>query len=49
MCEEFGLEAPLKKLGAYEDFFELTCEGKPLNLNETATWIADTKVKLEEN
>ena len=40
---ELGLEAPPDKVGAYENIFELTYEGEPLNLNESATWIADTR------
>ena len=32
-----------KAVDAYEDFFELTHQGEALNLNEFATWIADTR------
>lgn len=29
--------------GDYEPFYELTFQGEPLNLNEAAAWIADTR------
>ena len=45
MAGVYGAEYPItpKKVGEYEDFFEMTSDGKPLNLNETAAWIADTR------
>ena len=45
MSGVYGEEYPItpKKVGEYEDFFEMTSDGKPLNLNEAAAWIADTR------
>ena len=34
--------------GEYENNFELTYEGEPLNLNESAAWIADTREVQED-
>ena len=28
-----------KNIGEYEDFFEFTYDGEPMNLNEKATWV----------
>ena len=43
LCNEIGLEATKKEIGAYEDFYELTCDGEPLNLNEIGMDIVDTR------
>ena len=43
ILEDLGVEVSPNEVGAYEDFYELTYEGEPLNLNEYATWIADTR------
>ena len=40
---KLGIVPAEKGIGAYEDFYELTHEGEPLNLNEYACWIADTR------
>ena len=37
------------KEGSYEDFYELTSAGEPMNLNESATWIADTRDPLYDH
>ena len=39
----------VKGIGEYEDYFELTCEGEPMNLNEAAAWIVDNREPLEES
>ena len=44
-----GLESTVKARGEYEDYFELTCEGEPMNLNEAAAWIVDNREELEES
>ena len=38
-----GVPPAGKKIGDYEDFYELTKEGECLNLNEYAAYIADTR------
>ena len=43
LLRNLGVQPPGKAIGDYEDFFELTHEGEPLNLNEYACWIADTR------
>ena len=42
--DDFDLDEQ-KGPGAYEAFYELTYEGEPLNLNEAAVWIADTRTE----
>ena len=34
--------------GDYEAFYELTFQGEPLNLNESAAWIANTRTDDKE-
>ena len=43
LFNELGLDAQPDKVGAFENIYELTYEGEPLSLNESATWIADTR------
>ena len=43
ILDSIGVAPGGKKIGDYEDFFELTREGEALNLNEYATYIADTR------
>ena len=38
-----GVPPAGKKIGDYEDFYELTKDGDALNLNEYAAYIADTR------
>lgn len=43
LLKKFGFERPPEGQYEYEDFFELTCNGEVLNLNEYACLIADTR------
>ena len=44
LLEAVGAPASSNEVGALEGFYELTCDGEPLNLNEYGTWIADPRV-----
>jgi hypothetical protein len=43
LLSALGIQPSGKKIGDYEDFYELTKEGDVLNLNEYAAYIADTR------
>ena len=43
LLSAIGVPPAGKKIGDYEDFYELTKEGDVLNLNEWAAHIADTR------
>ena len=40
---------PESSRGDYEAYFEMTSEGEPMNLNESAAWIVDNREPLEES
>ena len=36
---DIGIPDYERERGVFEEFYELTCDGEPMNLNEKATWV----------
>ena len=44
LLKDRGVDLAPRRIFEYEDYFELTCNGEVLNLNEYACLIADTRL-----